>query len=98
MYVSFDGNTVWVIQDKMAELIQRDRNTIVGHVKNIIEIGDLIEDDVMTKVGNPDFSRKRQIQLYNLQMILDGGYRIVVFNSVSWQVPFLMSIWRKVLL
>jgi len=60
--VIFDGETVWLTQDQMAELFQRSRPTVNGHLQNIFTDGELNEKDVMTKVGNPDFSRQRPTQ------------------------------------
>ena len=32
---TFDGDTVWLSIDQMAELFQRDKSTISRHIKNI---------------------------------------------------------------
>lgn len=32
---TFDGDTVWLSLDQMAELFQRDKSTISRHIKNI---------------------------------------------------------------
>ena len=34
---TFDGDTVWLSIDQMAELFQRDKSTISRHIKNIFE-------------------------------------------------------------
>ena len=39
--VRFDSDTVWLTQDQMAELFQRDRSVISRHVKNIFDEGEL---------------------------------------------------------
>ena len=36
---TFDGDTVWLSIDQMAELFQRDKSTISRHIKNIFEEG-----------------------------------------------------------
>ena len=33
---TFDGDTVWLSADQMAELFQRDKSTISRHIKNIL--------------------------------------------------------------
>ena len=38
---TFDGDTVWLSADQMAELFQRDKSTISRHIKNIYESGEL---------------------------------------------------------
>lgn len=38
---TFDGDTVWLSIDQMAELFQRDKSTISRHIKNIFTEGEL---------------------------------------------------------
>ena len=37
---TFDGDTVWLSQDQMGELFQRDKSTISRHIRNIFTEGD----------------------------------------------------------
>jgi hypothetical protein len=84
--VVFDDETVWLSQDKMAELFQKARTTIVGHIKNILEEGELIENEVIRKVGNPDkFIITKPTQLYSLPMILAVGYRVKSHRGVQFR-------------
>jgi len=39
--VTFDGDTVWLSVDQMAELFQRDRSVIGKHIRNIFTEGEL---------------------------------------------------------
>jgi len=39
--VNFDGDTVWLTMNQMAELFQRDKSTISRHIKNVFEEGEL---------------------------------------------------------
>ena len=41
---TFDGETVWLSIDQMAELFQRDKSTISRHIKNIFTEGELQRD------------------------------------------------------
>ena len=45
--VLLDGETVWITQDQMTELFQRDKSTISRHIKNIFEDGELDEKSVV---------------------------------------------------
>jgi len=76
--VAFDGDTVWLTQEKMGELFQRDRTTINEHLKNLFEDEELVEDEVMIKVGNSHFNpnNKKPTQFYNLDAILAVGYKV----------------------
>jgi hypothetical protein len=46
---TFDGDTVWLSIDQMAELFQRDKSTISRHIKNIFTEGELQRDSVVAK-------------------------------------------------
>ena len=39
--VNFDGDTVWLTINQMAELFQRDKSTISRHIKNVYEESEL---------------------------------------------------------
>lgn len=41
---TFDGDTVWLSIDQMAELFQRDKSIISRHIKNIFTEGELQRD------------------------------------------------------
>ncbi len=42
----FDGDTVWLSTDQMAELFQRDRSVIGKHVRNVFKEGELSKKSV----------------------------------------------------
>jgi len=46
---TFDGDTVWLSIDRMAELFQRDKSTISRHIKNIFLEGELQREAVVAK-------------------------------------------------
>ena len=46
---TFDGDTVWLSIDQMAELFQRDRSVIGKHVRNIFKEGELKKESVWAK-------------------------------------------------
>ena len=43
---TFDGDTVWLSIDQMAELFQRDRSVIGKHVRNIFKERELEKESV----------------------------------------------------
>lgn len=47
---TFDGDTVWLSIDQMAELFQRDRSVIGKHVRNIFKEGELSKESVWAKL------------------------------------------------
>jgi len=78
--VKFDQDTVWLSQRQMAQLFEKDSDTISLHIKNIYSSGELDEgsttedSSVVQKEGNRKVERK--IKLYNLDAIISVGYRI----------------------
>ena len=53
---TFDGDTVWLSADQMAELFQRDKSTISRHIKNIFTEGELVRDSVVAKFATTELS------------------------------------------
>jgi hypothetical protein len=78
--VRFDGDTVWLTQNSLAELFQTTKNNISLHVKNIFEEGELTKSVTVKKYltvqkeGAREVSR--DIEYYNLDLIIAIGYRV----------------------
>lgn len=47
--VRFDGNTVWLAQNAMAELFQTTKQNISQHIKNIFEEREMRQDATVKK-------------------------------------------------
>lgn len=45
--VRLENETVWITQDQMTDLFQRDESTISRHIKNIFADGELDEESVV---------------------------------------------------
>lgn len=78
--VRMDGETVWLTLNQLAELFQRDKSVISRHIKAIYEEGELPVEGTVAKnatVQNEgDREVLRQIEYYNLDMIISVGYRV----------------------
>lgn len=80
VYVRFDHDTVWLSQKNMAELFDKDSDTIGLHLKNIYLEEELEEVattelfSVVQKEGNRKVNRN--IKFYNLDAIISVGYRV----------------------
>lgn len=78
--VRFEGETVWLTQQQMAELFGSSRTNIVEHIQHIYEEGELDEASTCRKFrqvrdeGGRQVSR--EISHYNLDMIISLGYRV----------------------
>ncbi|MFV8347178.1 RhuM family protein [Flavobacterium sp. ZB4P13] len=78
--VQFEQETLWLSQKRMAELFDKDSDTIGLHLKNIYSEGELDEMatteffTVVQKEGKRNVSRT--IKFYNLDAIISVGYRV----------------------
>ncbi|MCC7430748.1 type II toxin-antitoxin system death-on-curing family toxin [bacterium] len=81
--VKFDAETVWLNQYQLSDLFQTDRTTILKHIQNIYKSNELDEKITCSKFAQvqKEGNRfvKREIQNYNLDMIISVGYRV---NSI----------------
>ena len=75
-----DNETVWLPQRIMAELFDKDSDTIGLHLKNIFSEGELDENSTTEyfSVVQVEGKRnvKRKIKFYNLDAIISVGYRV----------------------
>ena len=78
--VKLKKETVWLSQKQMAELFDKDSDTIGLHLRNIYKSGELEELSTTEKysVVRQEEKRKvrRQIKFYNLDAIISVGYRV----------------------
>jgi len=78
--VKLEKETVWLSQKQMAELFEKDSDTIGLHLKNIYKSGELEEISTTEKysVVRQEGERKvrRQIKFYNLDAIISVGYKV----------------------
>lgn len=87
---TFDGDTVWLSIDQMAELFQRDKSTISRHIKNIYTEGELTPNTTVAKFATVQIegSREveRQIEYYNLDVIISVGYRVKSIRGTQFRI------------
>mgnify|MGYP001104674030 CR=1 FL=1 len=96
---TFDGDTVWLSIDQMAELFQRDKSTISRHIKNIFAEGELERDAVVAKFATTAADGKTyQVEFYNLDVIISVGYRVKSKRGTQfriWATGILKEYMRK---
>lgn len=83
MDVQLKDETVWLTQDQMAQLFDRDRTVIGRHIRNIFSEGELDESLVCAKFALPKkygrrdgFVQEIYATIYNLDVIISVGYRV----------------------
>ena len=84
---TFDGDTVWLSIDQMAELFQRDRSVIGKHVRNIFKEGELQKESVWAKFAYTAADGKTyDVDYYNLDVIISVGYRVKSKRSTQFRI------------
>jgi prophage maintenance system killer protein len=78
--VRFEQDTIWLNQKQMADLFDKDVRTISEHIQNIYLTGELKSEGTIRnfRIVRQEGKRKvnRQIDHYNLDMIISVGYRV----------------------
>lgn len=78
--VQLEGNTVWLTQEQISKLFDRERSVISKHIKNIFITGELTPDSTCAYFAQVQIEGARQVvrnvQHFNLDMILSVGYRV----------------------
>jgi hypothetical protein len=78
--VQLQDETVWLMQQHMADLFQTSKQNISHHIQSIFEEGELTPEATVKKYltvrreGQREV--KRSLDYYNLDMIISVGYRI----------------------
>ena len=74
LQVNFDNETVWLNQEQLVYLFQRDQSVISRHIRNVFNEGELEEKSNMQKmhIANSD----KPVAYYNLDVIISVGYRV----------------------
>ena len=96
---TFDGDTVWLSIDQMAELFERDKSTISRHIKNIFTEGELQRNSVVANFATTATDGKTyQVEYYNLDVIISVGYRVKSKRGTQfriWATGILKEYMRK---
>jgi len=87
--VTYDNETVWLSIDQMAELLQRDKSTISRHIKNVYDEGELIRQGTVAKFATVQKEGmrdvERNIEYYNLDVIISVGYRVKSLRGTQFR-------------
>lgn len=87
---TFNDETVWLSLDHMSSLFQRDKSTISRHIKNIYEEGELVREATVanfaTVQNEGDRQVERNIEYYNLDVIISVGYRVKSKRGVQFRI------------
>lgn len=88
--VNLQNETVWLSLDQMSGLFQRDKSTISRHIKNIFIEGELVRESTVanfaTVQNEGDRQVERNIEYYNLDVIISVGYRVKSFRGTQFRI------------
>ena len=78
------NNDIWLTQNLIAELFGVGRSTITEHINNILNSGELTENNTVGKT-DVDYSKK-PVKIYNLDMIIAVGYRVNSKKATNFRI------------
>ena len=85
--VNMTDDTVWLSLDQMAKLFDRDKSVISRHIKNVLEeeldSSTVANFATVQKEGGREVTRN--IEYYNLDMIISVGYRVKSKNGIIFR-------------
>ncbi len=88
--VRVDENTVWLNRQQMAELFGRDVKTIGKHINNTFSEGELSKSSTVANFAIVQLegsrSVERQIEYYNLDVIISVGYRVKSKQGTQFRI------------
>lgn len=81
--VQMHDESMWLTQEQMVKLFQRDKSVISRHIKNIFEEGELDEKEVVAFFATTSahgaiegLTQTHMTTFYNLDVIISVGYRV----------------------
>lgn len=87
--VRLEAETVWLTQAQIALLFGVDRTVIVRHIGNVYKTHELDAISTCAKIAQVQTEGKRtvmrEVNYYNLDMILSVGYRVNSINATKFR-------------
>jgi hypothetical protein len=82
--VRLENETVWLTQQQMSELFQRDRTVITKHINNIFLENELQEESNVQNlhIANSD----KPVKHYSLDVIISVGYRVKSHRGTQFRI------------
>ncbi|WP_373524454.1 virulence RhuM family protein [Aquiflexum sp.] len=79
-----ENETVWLTQEQMSDLFQRERSVITKHIGNVFKEGELEEKSnvQILHIGGSD----KPVKYYNLDVIISVGYRVKSHRGTQFRI------------
>ena len=88
--IYIQNETIWLTQQKIAELFGVAKSTISEHLSNIFETGELDKEATVRKFRTvqPEGEREvaRNLDYYNLDAIISVGYRVNSTKATQFRI------------
>lgn len=85
--VRFEGETVWLTQQHMAELFQTSVPNVSMHIRNLFAEGELRADSVVKEsLTTAADGKKYPTKFYNLDVIISVGYRVKSLRGTQFRI------------
>lgn len=91
--MNLQNDTIWLTQQKIAELFGVQRPAITKHLKNIFETGELKEELVSSILEHTtthgalaDKTQQQKVKYYNLDAIISVGYRVNSSQATAFRI------------
>lgn len=88
--VRLEGDTVWLNRQQLAELFGRDVKTVGKHLSNVFREGELNAGATVAKFATVqkegDRYVERQVEHYNLDVIISVGYRVKSLQGTQFRI------------
>jgi death-on-curing family protein len=81
--VQLSNETVWLSQDQLAVLFDRDQSDISRHLSNVFKERELVKEGNMQKVHIAHSDRP--VALYSLDVIISVGYRVKSIRGTQFR-------------
>lgn len=88
--VQLDNETVWLSLNQMADLFERDKSVISRHISNLFKEKELVQESTVAKYATVqhegDREVARNIDFYNLDVIISVGYRVKSQRGTQFRI------------
>lgn len=85
--IYLQNETIWLTQQKIANLFGVDRSVVTKHLKNIFACNELIENSVCAKIAHTAADGKTyNTHFYNLDAIISVGYRVNSHQATAFRI------------
>ncbi len=82
--VRMDGETVWLSQEQISQLFERERSVITKHIRNALAEGELDDKSNVQNLHIPNSDKP--VKFYNLDAIIAVGYRVKSKRGTQFRI------------